>query len=70
MIDKDGDIKQPSQIWDMGVVGIAAVLTAAGIGMCFFSFTVPKDAPAPMPAEVTLGIGQGSAIHPPPPARN
>ena len=46
MIDDDGDIKQPSQFWDMGVVGIAAVLTLAGIATCFFTFTVPSDKPA------------------------
>lgn len=67
MIDEDGDIKQPTQMFDMGVVGIAAVLTLCGVAMCFFSFTVPSDKAPPKqaaPQEVTLGIGQGSTIHP------
>ncbi|HJW41579.1 MAG TPA: hypothetical protein VJ476_10170 [Rhizomicrobium sp.] len=66
MIDDDGDIEQPSQIWDMGVVGIAAVLTLAGIATCFFTFTVPADKPAArqaQPTEVTIGLGQSSTIH-------
>ena len=67
MIDEDGDIKQPYGFWDLGVVGIALVLTMAGIATCFFSFAVPKDKPAAKPAaptEVTIGIGQGSTIQP------
>ncbi|MEI9990514.1 MAG: hypothetical protein WDM86_10780 [Rhizomicrobium sp.] len=64
MIDDDGDIKQPLGIWDMGVVGIAAVLTLAGIATCFFTFTVPSEKPSAQPTEVTVGLGQGSAIHP------
>jgi hypothetical protein len=65
MIDEDGDIKPPSQFWDMGVVGIAAVLTMAGIATCFFSFDVHGDkTPAKQPTEVTVGIGTGSTIHP------
>ena len=70
MIDEDGDIKQGSGFWDFGVVGIAAVLTLAGIATCFFTFTVPKDPPAKQPAEVTIGVGQGSTIHPAAPPRN
>ncbi|MEJ0027733.1 MAG: hypothetical protein WDN01_17040 [Rhizomicrobium sp.] len=67
MIDEDGDIKQPSGFWDMGVVGIAAVLTLAGIATCFFTFTVPSEKPAAaqaQPTEVMIGVGQGSTIHP------
>jgi hypothetical protein len=60
IIDEDGDIKQPSQFWDLGVVAIAAVFTACIIGMWFFSFAVPAQK---APPEMTVGLGQGSAIH-------
>ena len=61
MLDEDGDIKPPSQFWDLGVIAIAAVFTSCIIGLWFFSFKVPADKP---PSEITMGIGQGSAIHP------
>jgi hypothetical protein len=66
IIDEDGDIKQPLPIWDLGVVAIAAVFTAFIVGLWFFKFTVPADKPVKPPAEVTIGIGQGSTIHPVP----
>ena len=71
--EDDNEIKPGSQIFDLGVVGIAAFLTASGIGLCFFTFTVPVDKPTPPPAatsqptEVTVGIGAGQTIHPAPP---
>ncbi|MEI9996024.1 MAG: hypothetical protein WDM91_15620 [Rhizomicrobium sp.] len=65
VVDDEGNIKQPSPIWDMGVVLIAATLTFCGLAMCFFTFTVSGDkAVARQPAEVTIGVGDGSTIHP------
>ncbi len=61
MLDEDDDIKPPSQFWDLGVIVIAAVFTSCIIGLWFFSFHVPADKP---PTEITVGIGQGSAIQP------
>ena len=59
MIDEDGDIKQPLQIWDFGVIVIAAVFTACIVGLWFFSFKVPDKAQP----ELSIGLGQGSSIH-------
>jgi hypothetical protein len=68
MIDEDGDIKPPSQFWEMGVVAIAAVFTMSGVALCFFSFSAPHSAaPLKPAAEVTMGIGGGSTIRPAPP---
>jgi hypothetical protein len=64
IIDEDGHIKQPSQFWELGVVGIAAVFTLAIVGLFFFSFKPPTSAPS---NEVSIGIGAGSTIHPVPP---
>jgi hypothetical protein len=65
MIDNDGDIKPPSQFWELGVIAIAAVFTACIIGLWFFSFKVPAEK---APTEMTVGLGQGSTIHPAPAA--
>ncbi len=72
-VDEEDLIKQPTQLFDLGVVGIAAVLTLSGLALCFFTFRVPTDKPAPLqlrpqPTEVTIGIGQGQTIHPRPPS--
>ncbi len=64
MIDDDGDIKPPGQFWELGVIAIAAVFTSCIIGLWFFSFKVPAEKP---PGELTMGIGQGSAIRQAPP---
>jgi hypothetical protein len=71
MIDEDGDIKPPSQFWELGVVAIAAVFTLSGVALCFFSFSPPHTSSAPQnvaapqnAGEVTMGIGSASAIHP------
>jgi len=61
MLDEDGDIKPPSQFWDLGVIAIAAIFSSCIIGLWFFSFKVPNEKP---PTEMTVGIGQGSTIHP------
>jgi hypothetical protein len=65
MIDEDGDIKPPSQFWELGVIAIAAVFTLCIVGLWFFSFKAPQEK---APAEMTVGIGQGSTIHPAPAA--
>ncbi len=66
--DDDGNIRQPSHLWELGVVGIALTMTVCGVMMCFFSFAVPaeKAKPVPQPTEVTVGIGGGSTIRPTP----
>ena len=64
IIDDEGNIKQPSQFWDLGVIAIAAIFSSCIIGLWFFSFKVPQDKPA---TEVSVGIGQGSTIHSSPP---
>ena len=69
MIDEDGDIKPPTQFWELGVVAIAAIFTLSGVALCFFSFSPPhaspqQGAPAQVAGEVTIGIGQGQTIHP------
>lgn len=66
--DDDDDIPR-SEIWDKGVIFVAALLTACAVGVCLFQFTIPsaKPAKAPQnteqPAEVMIGVGQGSTIH-------
>lgn len=70
-IDEDNDIKPRPEIWEMAIVGLAALLTLSGIGAAFFSFTLKPLPPAkrpPQPTEVTIGIGQGQTIHPRTPA--
>jgi hypothetical protein len=65
--DQDEDDKPPTQVWDLAVIAVAALLTLCGVGVCFFKFTIaaaPPAKPAAQPAEVTIGIGQGSTINP------
>jgi hypothetical protein len=56
------DDKPPRNIWDDGVVVVAALLTLCAIGVCFFQFTIApakKAQPAANAAvsgEVTIGI--------------
>lgn len=58
----EDDDKPPRNIWDDGVVFVAALLTLCAIGVCFFQFTVApakKAQPAANTAvsgEVTIGI--------------
>jgi hypothetical protein len=67
-LDEEDDIPR-SEIWDKGVILFAALLTACAIGVCFFQFTIPSARPekpvqaAGQPAEVMIGVGQGSNIH-------
>jgi hypothetical protein len=61
---EDDDIKPPSGFYDMLPIGVAALLTACAIGLCFFTFTVKGEKPAAQPTEVTIGVGQGSTIQP------
>jgi len=66
--EEDDDVPR-SEIWDKGVILFAALLTACAVGVCLFQFTIPsaKPAKAPQstnqPAEVMIGVGQGSTIH-------
>ncbi len=65
-IDDDDD-KPRREINDWFVIGLAALLTLCGVGMFFFTFTVPKSQmPAPA-AETMIGIGKGSTITQPAP---
>jgi hypothetical protein len=57
------DDKPPrNQIWDDGIVVVAALLTLCAIGVCFFPFTIaPAKKPQPVantsvPGEVTIGL--------------
>ena len=57
------DDKPPrNQIWDDGIVFVAALLTLCAIGVCFFQFTIApakKAQPAAntsVPGEVTIGL--------------
>jgi len=67
-LEEDDDTPQ-SEIWDKGVIFVAALLTACAVGVCLFQFTIPsaKPAKAPQstdqPTEVMIGVGQGSTIH-------
>ena len=56
------DDKPPrNQIWDDGIVIVAALLTLCAIGVCFFQFTIApakKAEPAntAVAGEVTIGV--------------
>ena len=70
--DDDDDAPRPDY-YQFLPIGLAALLTAAAIGLCFFTFTVPPEKPAAKPAaatsgggEVMIGVGKGSTIHPKP----
>ena len=59
---EDDDKPPRNQIWDDGVVIVAALLTLCAIGVCFFQFTIApakKVQPAANTAvagEVTIGL--------------
>jgi len=61
-MSREDDDKPPRNIWDDGVVFVAALLTLCAIGVCFFQFTIApakKAQPAANTAaagEVTIGI--------------
>ena len=61
-MSREDDDKPPRNIWDDGVVFVAALLTLCAIGVCFFQFTISpakKAQPAANTAasgEVTIGI--------------
>jgi hypothetical protein len=67
--DDDDDAPRPDY-YQFLPIGLAALLTAAAIGLCFFTFTVPAETTAPKPAttasggggEVMIGVGKGSTI--------
>jgi hypothetical protein len=67
-LDDEDDIPR-GEIWDKGVIFVAALLTACAVGVCLFQFTIPSAKPAKatqsaeQPAEVMIGVGQGSNIH-------
>ena len=70
-IDEDNDIKPRPELWEMAIVGLAALLTLSGIGAAFFSFTLKPLPPAkrpPEPAEVMIDLSKGQTLHPPTPA--
>jgi hypothetical protein len=67
---EDDDDAPPPDYYQFLPIGVAALLTAAAIGLCFFTFTVPGERPAPRPSvaadgggEVMVGVGKGSTIH-------
>ncbi|MBS0470120.1 MAG: hypothetical protein JSR60_03540 [Proteobacteria bacterium] len=73
MTDDDDDKRLPLHAYaDLFPILLAALLTAAAIGMYFVQFSVgsgePEAPPSPPPAanhgEVSIGIGEGSTIHP------
>ena len=66
--DDEDDAPRPDY-YQFLPIGLAALLTAAAVGLCFFTFTVPVEAPAAKPAtaasgggEVMIGVGRGSTI--------
>lgn len=67
-LDEDDDIPR-NEIWDKGVIFVAALLTACAVGVCLFQFTIPSPKPAKaaqttaQPTEVMIGVGEGSTIH-------
>ncbi len=76
MTIEDDDDRPRRDITELMPIGLALVLTAAAIGLCFFTFTISGDKPAapdqPMhlaPGEVVIGVGAGSTIHPPAPPK-
>ncbi|HXC55798.1 MAG TPA: hypothetical protein VNU97_10920 [Rhizomicrobium sp.] len=58
------DDKRRFDISELLPIAVAALLTLCAVALCFFKFTIAPAKPAPQPAEVTIGIGQGSAIQP------
>ena len=66
-MSREDDDKPPRNIWDDGVVFVAALLTLCAIGVCFFQFTIApakKAQPAANTAaagEVTIGIPAAKA---------
>lgn len=70
-LENDNDIKPRPEIWEMAIVGLAALLTLSGIGAAFFSFTLkplPPAKPTPQPAEVMIDLSRGQTLPPPVPA--
>ena len=59
---EDDDKPPRNQIWDDGIVVVAALLTLCAIGVCFFQFTIApaKNAQpaqnAAVAGEVTIGL--------------
>jgi hypothetical protein len=72
-LEDDEDDRPRRDITDLLPIGLAMILTAAAIGLCFLRFGVHGTAPAQtqpppaQPTEVTVGIGEGQTIHPPQP---
>jgi len=53
----EDDDKPPRNIWDDGVVFVAALLTLCAIGVCFFQFTIAPAKKA-QPAANTAAAGE------------
>jgi len=73
-LQDDEDDRPRRDITELLPIGLAMILTAAAIGLCFLHFgvggTSPAQTPPPaQPTEVTIGIGQGQTIHPQPSAQ-
>ena len=61
MSHDDDDIEQRPEIWDKGVIVLAALLTLAALGACYFLSVIPVNKPQPVQTsvpsnEVTVGI--------------
>lgn len=57
----DHEIKQRPEIWEKGIVILAALLTLAALGAVYFLSAVPPEVARPLkstgqPSEVTVGI--------------
>jgi hypothetical protein len=68
MTIEEEDDRPPRNYWDLLPILLAVLLTAAAIGLCFFTFRVGGETPTaqtPANSEVTVGIGtgEGSTIH-------
>jgi hypothetical protein len=57
----DDEIKQRPELWEKGMIVLAALLTLAALGAVYFLSAVPPGLPRPLKAtvpsgEVTVGI--------------
>lgn len=66
---EDHDDRPRRDFYQFLPIGLAMMLTAAAVGLCFFTFSVPKPIPdkpataATPNGEVMIGVGQGSTIY-------
>ncbi|MEI9885487.1 MAG: hypothetical protein WDN08_03145 [Rhizomicrobium sp.] len=68
MTIEDDDDRPRRDYTELLPIGLALILTAAAIALCFLTFKISPEKPAAQPSEVTIGIGEGSTIRPPPPS--